>query len=109
MFGFLRRGPSPASSLAIQQALVQQGLPFGMSINTLRVLTRQGNYAVRSVRYFRAFDADQAVQGGVAVRTFNDLDAHLDLVVGSGHVEADGAISLTRNQTPTAAPSPTRA
>ena len=109
MFGFLRKGPSPASSLAIQQALVQQGLPFGMSVNRLRVLTRQGNYAGRSVRYFCAFDTHQAAQGGVVVRTLNDLDAYPDLVVGSGHVERDGAISLTRREPPTTTPSPTRA
>jgi hypothetical protein len=109
MFGFLRKGPSPKSLLAIQQALVQQGLPFGMSVNRLRVLTRQGNYAGRPVRYFYAFDADQAAQGGVAVRTFKDLDTHSDLVLGSGHVERDGAISLTRRQPPRPARSPTRA
>ncbi len=108
MFGFLRRGPSPASSLAIQQALVQQGLPFGMSVNRLRVLTRQGNYVGRSVRYFRAFDADQAAQSGVAVQTFDDLDAHPELVIGSGHVEREGAVSVTRGLRPTTAPSPTR-
>ena len=104
MFGFLRRGPSPRTSLAIQQALVQQGLPFGMSVNRLRVLTRQGNYAGRSVRYFLAFDADQAAQGGLTPRTFKDLDTQPDLVVGSGHIERDGAISLTRRQPPRAAP-----
>jgi hypothetical protein len=106
MFGFFRNTASPKSSLAIQQALVQQGLPIGMSVNGLRVLTRKGNFAGRSVRYFLAFDTDQAAQGGVAVRTFNDLDAHPDLVVGSGHVERDGAISLTRRQPPRATPSP---
>jgi hypothetical protein len=109
MFGFLRKGASPATSLAIQEALVKQGLPFGMSVNRLRVLTQQGNYSGRSVRYFLAFDADQAAQGGLAVQTFNDLDAHPDLVIGSGHVELGGAISLTRRQLPSSAPSPTRA
>jgi hypothetical protein len=109
MFSFFRNIASPKSSLAIQQALVQQGLPLGMSVNRLRVLTRQGNYAGRSVRYFRAFDVDQAAQGGVAPRTFNELDAHPDLVVGSGHVERDGAVALTRREPSTIAPSPTRA
>jgi hypothetical protein len=109
MFSFFRKGASPASSLAIQQALVKQGVPFGMSVNRLRVLTRQGNYAGRSVRYFRAFDADQAAQGGLAPRTFDDLDAHPDLVIGSGHLEREGGVVLTRREPSTRAPSPTRA
>ena len=106
MFSFFRNTASSKSSLAIQHALVQQGLPFGMSVDTLRVLTRKGNYAGRSVRYFLAFDADQAAQGGLTPRKFDELDAHPDLVIGSGHVERDGAISLTRRQPPRSAPSP---
>ena len=109
MFSFFRKGPSPASSLAIEQALVKQGLPFGMSVNRLRVLTRQGNYSGRSVRYFRAYDADQAAQGGLNPRTFDELDAHPDLIIGSGHVERDGGVALIRREPSTLAPSPTRA
>jgi hypothetical protein len=109
MFGFLRKGPSPAASNSIQHALVQAGLPLGMSVDRLRVLTRQGNYAGRSVRYFSAFDAEQALHVGVAVRTFKDLDAHPDLIIGSGHVERDGAISLTRRESSSTSPSPARA
>jgi hypothetical protein len=109
MFGFLRKGASPASSLAIQQALVKQGLPFGMSVDRLRVLTRQGHYAGRSVRYFLAYDAQQAAQSGLALRTFEELDAHPDLVVGSGHLERDGAMALTRREPSITAPSPIRA
>ena len=110
MFSFFRKGASPTASLAIQQAVVKQGLPIGMSVNRLRVLSRQGNYAGRSVRYFLAFDADQAAQGGVAVRTFGDLDARPDLVIGSGHVERDGVVALTpREPTSITAPSPSRA
>jgi hypothetical protein len=96
MFSFFRKGVSPKSLLAIQQALVKQGLPFDMSVNRVGVLTRQGNYAGRSVRYFRAFDADQAAHGGVAIRKFHELDARPDLVIGSGHVEHDGGVVLTR-------------
>jgi hypothetical protein len=98
MFSFFRKGASPQSLHAIQQALVKQGLPFGTSVNGLRVLTRQGSYDGRSVRYFRAFDAGQAAQGGIAPLIFDDLDAHPDLVIGSGHVERGGAVSLMRRQ-----------
>jgi hypothetical protein len=109
MLSFFRKTTSPESSLAIQQALLREGLPFGPSVNRLNVLTQQGSYAGRPVRFFRAFDTEQAAQGGVAVRTFNDLDAHPDLVVGSGHVERDGTVSMTRREPPTTAPSPIRA
>src|SRR5437667_10492689 len=106
MFSLFRKGASPASSLAIQQALVKQGLPFGMSADRLRVLTRHGNYSGRSVTYFRAFDADQAAQSGLAPRIFDDLHAHLDLVIGTGHVERDGGVALIRRDPSTKAPSP---
>ena len=109
MFGFLRRGPSPAASHAIQQALIQRGLPHGMSVGSLRVLTRQGNYSGRTVRFFTAFDEDQARQNGVVVRSFDDLAAHPQLVIGSGHVEHNGQVSLTHYESATTAPAPARA
>jgi hypothetical protein len=108
MFSFFRNVASTESSPAIQQALVHQGLPLGVSVNRLRVLTRKGNYAGRSVHYFRAFDVDQAAKSGVAPRTFNELDAHPQLIVGSGHIERDGAVALIRRDPSTTAASPSR-
>jgi hypothetical protein len=108
MLSFRRNAAWQEPSVALQQALVRQGLPFGTSVNTLRVLTSQGSYAGRSVRFFRAFDPHQAMQGDVSVRTFQDLDAHPELVVGSGHVEHGGVLSLTEHVTATGAPTPNR-
>src|SRR5882672_6897739 len=93
MFNFLRSTSPHLPTAALQQALAQQGLPPGKSVDSLRVLTASGSYAGRSVRYFRVFDG--AVHGGVSVRTFHDLDAHPELVVGSGHVDRDGTLALT--------------
>jgi hypothetical protein len=108
MFSFLRNAGSQELSAALQQALVQQGLPLGTTVKTLRVLTTQGSYAGRSVRYFRAFDPNQAGQRNVTVRTFKDLDTHPELIVGSGHVEQGGAVSLTERVTAIASPTPGR-
>ncbi|GAC1315009.1 MAG: hypothetical protein NVSMB2_05510 [Chloroflexota bacterium] len=109
MFGFLRRGPSPAASDAIRQALFQHGLPTGTTVNSLRVLTRQGNYSGRSVRFFSAFDEEQARHSGVVVRSFDDLEAHPRLVIGSGHVEHNGVVTLTHYESSATAPAPARA
>jgi hypothetical protein len=102
MFSFLRTASPHPPSLALQQALTHQGLPVGPPVNTLRVLATQGKYAGRSVNYFRVFDP--AAQGNLSVRTFNDLDSHPELIVGSGHAEHDGAVALTERATATIPP-----
>jgi hypothetical protein len=108
MFSFLRNAPSQAPSPGLQQALTQQGLPVGLSAGTLRVVATHGSYAGRSVRFFRVFDPHMAAQRGVVVRTFKDLDAHADLVMGSGHFENRGALCLTERVPATTAPTPSR-
>jgi hypothetical protein len=97
MFSFMRSTSPREPSVALQRALTQQGLPLGLSVKTLRVLATQGKYAGRSVRYFRVFDP--AARGQISVQTFNDLDAHPELVVGSGHMEHNGALTLTDRAT----------
>jgi hypothetical protein len=42
------------------------------------------------------FDPSRVAERGLQVRRFTDLDAHPDLVLGSGHVEADGAIVVSQ-------------
>jgi hypothetical protein len=95
MFNFLRSTSPGRPSLALQQALTKQGLPIGMLVNTLRVLTTRGRYAGRAVSFFRVFDPQGAARGAVAVHTFNDLTLHPELVMGSGVMEHDGTINLT--------------
>jgi hypothetical protein len=95
MFSFLRNTSPQRPSLALQQALTKQGLPIGLLVNSLRVLTTRGRYAGRAVDFFRVFDPQSAAKGAVSVRSFNDLERHPELVMGAGHMEHDGVVSLT--------------
>jgi hypothetical protein len=106
MFSFMRSTSPREPSVALQQALTQQGLPHGLSVKTLRVLATQGKYAGRPVRYFRVFDP--AARGQISVQAFSDLDSHPELVVGSGHMEQNGALSLAGPTTVTASLTPAR-
>ena len=108
MFRFLRDTSPHQPSLALQQALSHQGLPPDLPVESLRVLTMNGRYAGRSVRYFRVFDPHRSDQRDVSVRAFKDLDGHPELVVGSGHQEHDGALALTERVAAAPAPTPTR-
>ena len=98
MLGFLRipsrSQPRPPTS-GIAQALARDGLPPGMEPSTLAVVLRRGSYASRPVNYFRVFDPIRIAERGLHIRTFGDLDDLPDLVVGSGHVEVDGAVVLS--------------
>lgn len=102
MFSFLRRsrGPEPPTP-AIATALGLDGPPGGADPWGLALITRRGSYSGRPVRYFRVFSPKSVGAQGVSVRVFADLDAHPGLVLGSGHVERDGAIVVTaRRQQP---------
>jgi hypothetical protein len=65
---------------------------------TLVVLQMPGSYSGRRVPYFRAFDAVRAAEAAVQVRVFDDLDTHQELVLGSGHVEQNGAVALVTSE-----------
>jgi hypothetical protein len=110
MFDFLRTYGSREPSLALQQALLEQGTPSDVSVTSLRVLTRSGSYAGRAVRYFRVFDPRQAAQNNLSVRKFTDLDGRPGLIVGSGHIDQHGVVHLAAREpaTATPAPAPTR-
>jgi hypothetical protein len=92
-FSFPHR--SASRSMAIRQALAQA--PFGSPAAAvpLTILERPGSYVGRQVTFFRAFDPARAATAGIHLRAFSDLDAHADLMVGSGHVERDGLVVLT--------------
>ena len=85
---------SPAASIV--QALAGAGLPRGMDPATLTVVEERGSYAGRRVRYFRVFDPARAAERRIQVRVLGDLDTYPELVLGSGHVERDGTIVLSR-------------
>jgi hypothetical protein len=98
MFSLFKRSHQQQPTAALARALAQEGLPPGMDPATLAVVEQRGSYAGRGVRYFRVFDPIRATERAVQVRVFGDLDSHSELVLGSGHVEHDGAIVLSRRE-----------
>ena len=106
MFNLFRKSQSPQPTAALCQALLNEGLPPGMDPSTLRVALRRGSYSGRNVKYFRVFDAIRVAERALDVRAYADLDTHPELVLGSGHFEADGAVVLSkRDRPPVTAPS----
>src|ERR687884_2395249 len=102
MFSVFKRSHRQQPTATIARALADEGLPPGMDPTTLRVVEQQGSYAGRRVKYFRVFDPLRATERGLQVRVFGDLDAHSELVLGSGHLEHDGAVILSRREHPLA-------
>lgn len=95
MFNLFRKPRPRQLTEAMSQALAREGLPPGVQPSTLSVVQRNGSYAGRRVSYFRAFDPVRVAERGLQIRSFTDLDAHRDLVLGSGHVESNGAIVVS--------------
>jgi hypothetical protein len=93
-FSFPHR--SPSRSMPIRQALAQPPLGSAAAAVPLTILERPGSYAGRHVTFFRVFDPARAASAGIHPRAFGDLDAHPELIAGSGHVERDGLVVLTR-------------
>src|SRR5260370_23764227 len=96
MLSFLRKSQSQQQTAALAQALTSDGLPPGMDPATLSVLQHGGSYSGRKVSYFRVFDPVRVAERSVKVQDFADLDGHPELVLGSGHVEKNGTVALTR-------------
>jgi hypothetical protein len=110
MFGF-GRTPDPRSpSAAMSRVIDQAGLPERVSSSSmLRVVKSRGNYSGRKVTFVRVFDPARAAESAVTVQQFGDLDPHPGLVLWSGHVESDGAVSITSRAPAAKAATPTRA
>ena len=100
MFSIFRRSQPRRPTAALCQALVRNGLPSGMEASSLSVVEQRGSYSGRHVTYFRAFDPIRVAERALQVRGYADLDVHPELVLGSGHVEADGAVVLTKRDRP---------
>ena len=100
MFSLFRKSQSQQPTAAIVQAMTSDGMPSGTDPARLSVLQQRGSYSGRKVSYFRVFDKVRVSERSFKVHDFADLDAHPELVLGSGHVEQNGAVVLTRmNQT----------
>jgi hypothetical protein len=107
MFGFLRRSGNPMAT-TIREALVDDRLPAGFDRHTLTVLQRRGSYSGRPVSYFRVFDPTAAAKHDIHPRKFEDLDVHLELILGAGHVERGGSVVLAPRATTRTTPTPAR-
>ena len=107
MLGFLHRSGMHYPSAAMVRALEAGGMPSGTMVSTLGVAESPGTSSGRKVTYFRVFDPQRAVARSVNVLTrhaYEDLNAHLDLVLRSGFIERDGTIVLyARTPSPDAA------
>jgi hypothetical protein len=84
----------------IREALAASGLTNAADPAALGVLKKQGSYAGRRVNYFRAFEPARATARAIQVQAYGDLDAHLDLILGSGHVEHEGLVMLNSRPEP---------
>jgi hypothetical protein len=101
MLGFFRKSPHPRQpTAALAQALVRDGLPAGLQPAALLVAEESGLYCDRQVRYFRVYDPVRVGERTLHVGSFKDLDAHPDLVVGSGHMERNGTVVLSKPDQP---------
>jgi hypothetical protein len=100
MFRSFRKSQPAHPTPALAQALANNGLPPGMDPASLCVLEQRGTYSGRQVKYFRVFDPVRVAECAVDIRAFTELDNHPELVVGSGHIERNGAIVLSQEHRP---------
>lgn len=98
------RRPTPAMAAA----LISDGLPPGMQPATLSVVEQHGTYSGRRVSYFRVFDPIRVAERELQVHRFTDLDRHPNLILGSGHLESDGSVVLSKRGKPHPAETPLR-
>lgn len=96
MFSLFRKSQPRRPTVGIAKALVSNGLPLSIDPSNLVLLLRHGSYAGRRVNYFRVFDPTRVAERNLQIKNFADLDAAPDLVIGSGHVEVDGMVVLSR-------------
>jgi len=95
MFDFMRRSSPQSPTTAIRHALKEDGFfSAGGESVALNVVESRGRYAGRTVRYFRVFDPARTGTRGLNIRSYQDLSAHQNLVLRTGHVEADGSVII---------------
>jgi hypothetical protein len=108
MFSMFRKSQPRRPTTALCQALVSDGLPPGMEASSLSVVEQHGSYSGRRVTYFRIFDPIRVAERALQVRGYADLEVYPELVLGSGHFEADGAVVLSKRDRPRFANPPLR-
>jgi hypothetical protein len=98
MFDFLRRSAPRPPSTALSHAIESDGLPSWIgSASMLRVVESNGRYSGRKVTYIRVFDPVLAAERSLEVKAYKDLDTQPELILRTGHIEADGVVMLNRH------------
>jgi hypothetical protein len=97
-------------SAAIRRALATSGLRPEVDPAALGVVVTSGTFSDRPVTLFRVFVPERAAARGVDVLStfsYDELNAHLDLVLRSGYLEPDGqAVIFSPADAPKAAAPP---
>jgi hypothetical protein len=108
MSDFLRRTQPRHPVAAPAQSLARDGLPPGCDPATLivRELTRLVLRPPREL--FSGHQSGPHHRAGHSGGVFNDLDDHPEFTVGSGHLDQDGALVLTRRDGGPRSPRQTR-
>jgi hypothetical protein len=81
----------------LRSRLVQDRGLSEQAVASLRMVNRQGRYSDRKVTFFRVIDPEAVRRAGLELRRYADLDAHLPLLLHTGHIERDGHIVLNRS------------
>lgn len=85
-------------SAPVRRRLVEDRGLGAQAAASLRMLTRRGTYADRTVTYFRVIDPAAVARAGVELGRYGDLDGHRPLQLHDGHIERDGHVVLNRQQ-----------
>ena len=97
MFGLMHRSGMRNPDAAIHRALEADGLPTGTDLSALGVVQSRGTSSGRKVTYFRVFEPKRAAARAVDVftdHTYEDINAHLDLLLRAGFIERDGTVVI---------------
>ena len=100
MFRLILKSQPHSPTRALADALISDGLPPGMQASRLSVVEQHGTYSGRRVSYFRVFDPIRAAERDLRIRRFTDLDRYPNLILGSGHLEDDGSVVLSKRGKP---------
>jgi hypothetical protein len=93
---FRRPAPRPLSE-AILRAIEKDGIaPAVSNPSELRMVESRGRYSDRAVTYFRIFDPTSSAHAAVGIHRYQDFDVFAGRILGSGHVERDGTVVLSR-------------
>jgi hypothetical protein len=84
-------GATPLSGKMRLVLEVERGVSFADAIG-LQVIAETGQFADRTVTYFRVFDSAAVAATGVELRHYEEIAT--DLILYSGHVDEDSTIVL---------------